>query len=437
MVGDLDANVERLRAQLRQMSFPAQKLDVFGLREGQATALLPILHFAFLDFSIQFAQFLSETGHEMRAKSDLRFMEEAYKVLRQHLSYSPVLTVAQFFSQGFAERKVLLCQEVLRAVLRKHEELTARRTPLKGRKEAQVRRPQGAINAWSFGPREVAAPSISSSSFDPHAWAKEAQVQIQPQVEPAPFANEDEVRPQTPPKPCSMDGEHMSKEEARPPGTQRLQGLDGQSFEVLLNLLMEIRSALDLRFQRLEQKVDAEVEKLAARTTVLEGDVRIISARFQESAMARPLPASFPAPRAHVADAETRFEATPRPLSANDASSPSKLKAEELRALDASRLERLWSPRGKALPVPRSPQRSPVSPSVASASIQDTQALLAKLEAEFQGTQDLLLQAQATIHQSLRQSSVRGLGDLSPLDSRTASELLASRDLGMRPGDLS
>jgi len=123
MVGDLDANISKLKAQLRQARYPVHELDIQGLLRGRPGALLPVLHYIFVSYSAFFCKFVSEKGFELRAKSDLRFLEAVYRVVREHLSYSPVLSTSQFFTIGFAERKVLFCQDILDIARRMHEEL--------------------------------------------------------------------------------------------------------------------------------------------------------------------------------------------------------------------------------------------------------------------------------------------------------------------------
>mmetsp|Transcript_36445 Transcript_36445/g.66765 ORF Transcript_36445/g.66765 Transcript_36445/m.66765 type:complete len:495 (-) Transcript_36445:108-1592(-) len=125
MVGDIEANVEKLRAQLRHLSYPVQHLDTHGLFRGNPTVILPILHFLFLSYSSRVARFLSDKGLELRAKTDLRFLEGAYRAVREYGEYKPALTVGQFLSPGFAERKIMFCQDVIEIVKRWHSELNS------------------------------------------------------------------------------------------------------------------------------------------------------------------------------------------------------------------------------------------------------------------------------------------------------------------------
>ncbi|KAJ7524077.1 hypothetical protein O6H91_18G076600 [Diphasiastrum complanatum] len=121
--GDLRGNIDRVRSQLRSIGYP-YPLDVQGLREGIPATILPLLHYALLGYSRHVARFLSSSGYELYAKSDLRFMECLLKFLRSEFGYRCPLTLAQIFSRGFSERKLLFLHDVIQACKRKHNELS-------------------------------------------------------------------------------------------------------------------------------------------------------------------------------------------------------------------------------------------------------------------------------------------------------------------------
>eukprot|EP00929_Paragymnodinium_shiwhaense_P085619 TRINITY_DN46039_c0_g1_i1.p1 TRINITY_DN46039_c0_g1~~TRINITY_DN46039_c0_g1_i1.p1 ORF type:complete len:177 (+),score=43.01 TRINITY_DN46039_c0_g1_i1:106-636(+) len=125
MVGNVAATLENLRSQLRSARYPMlSELDGQGMLAGRPTAFLPVLHWLLLGFSDPLGHFITDKGFALGAKSDLRFIEAVYKLLREHLGYSPALTVTQFFTNSFAERKVLFCQDVLRIAQHMHAELS-------------------------------------------------------------------------------------------------------------------------------------------------------------------------------------------------------------------------------------------------------------------------------------------------------------------------
>ena len=43
--------------------------------KGSIKSLLPILHYVFLSFSREFAEFVSDKGYSLAGKNDLRFVE--------------------------------------------------------------------------------------------------------------------------------------------------------------------------------------------------------------------------------------------------------------------------------------------------------------------------------------------------------------------------
>ncbi|OAE19507.1 hypothetical protein AXG93_4794s1190 [Marchantia polymorpha subsp. ruderalis] len=120
--GDLRGNLERLRTQLLSVNYP-HPFDVQGLKQGIPAVVLPLLHYALLGYSRHVARYLSANGYELYAKSDLRFMESALKFFRHEFNYRCALTIAQMFSRGYAERKMIFIYDAVQMTKRKHNEL--------------------------------------------------------------------------------------------------------------------------------------------------------------------------------------------------------------------------------------------------------------------------------------------------------------------------
>lgn len=78
--GDLEGNLNRVTRELRRIRFPVD-FDAKGAREGSPMALLPALHYALLGFSRHVTGSLSEAGHDLQAKSDGRFVENAWRAV--------------------------------------------------------------------------------------------------------------------------------------------------------------------------------------------------------------------------------------------------------------------------------------------------------------------------------------------------------------------
>ena len=121
--GDLKNNLRKFVSELKQVHFPQSELDVKGIAQGVPKAFLPVVHHVFLDYSISLAQYFANKEYDLYGKTDLRFMEAVYKVLRDEFGYKPQITKEQFLTIGFAERKILSLCEILKLLRGKHDEL--------------------------------------------------------------------------------------------------------------------------------------------------------------------------------------------------------------------------------------------------------------------------------------------------------------------------
>ncbi|XP_075786333.1 centrosomal protein of 44 kDa isoform X2 [Pelodiscus sinensis] len=121
--GDLKGSLRKLEQGLRLLSYP-RDVDYAGLAKGDPAAFLPIISYSFTSFSTYIAELLVESDVELTAKSDLRFTEAIYKVLRDQFQYKPVLTKQQFLQCGFAERKMQIVCDIISAVMKMHKELS-------------------------------------------------------------------------------------------------------------------------------------------------------------------------------------------------------------------------------------------------------------------------------------------------------------------------
>ena len=124
--GDLKNNLRKLVSELKQIHYPQSELDIRGVAQGIPKAFLPIVHHVFLDYSISLAQYFASKEYELYGKTDLRFMEAVYKVLRDEFGYKPQLTREQFLTIGFAERKIIVLYEMVKLLREKHDELTTK-----------------------------------------------------------------------------------------------------------------------------------------------------------------------------------------------------------------------------------------------------------------------------------------------------------------------
>ncbi|XP_071979889.1 centrosomal protein of 44 kDa [Engystomops pustulosus] len=118
--GDVKGVLRKLEQKLRLLNYP-RDLDYSGLVKGDPAASLPILSYTFTGYSSYIAELLVSLDIELSAKSDLRFMDAVYKVLRDVFHYKPVLTKQQFLQCGFSERRIQTVCDIIDCVVQKHK----------------------------------------------------------------------------------------------------------------------------------------------------------------------------------------------------------------------------------------------------------------------------------------------------------------------------
>ncbi|XP_005435449.2 centrosomal protein of 44 kDa isoform X1 [Falco cherrug] len=121
--GDLKGSLRKIEQGLRLLNYP-RDVDYTVLVKGDAAAFLPIISYCFTSFSTYIAELLVKCNVELTAKSDLRFIEAIYKLLRDQFQYKPILTKQQFLQFGFAERKMQIVCDIINCVVKKHKELS-------------------------------------------------------------------------------------------------------------------------------------------------------------------------------------------------------------------------------------------------------------------------------------------------------------------------
>ncbi|XP_061628043.1 centrosomal protein of 44 kDa isoform X2 [Phyllopteryx taeniolatus] len=120
--GDVQGCLRKLETLLRIVKYPGH-VDYNGLSKGDPSAFLPILSFSLTTFSPPFAEQLVAAGLELTGKTDLRFTDTLYKVLRDIFHYKPIVSKQQFLQRGFAQRKISTLCDIIDLVLQRHSEL--------------------------------------------------------------------------------------------------------------------------------------------------------------------------------------------------------------------------------------------------------------------------------------------------------------------------
>nr|XP_060634681.1 centrosomal protein of 44 kDa [Anolis sagrei ordinatus]XP_060634682.1 centrosomal protein of 44 kDa [Anolis sagrei ordinatus] len=121
--GDLKGNLRKIEQGLRHLNYP-KDVDYTGLAKGDPSVFLHIISYCFTSFSTRITELLVESGVELTAKNDFRFIEAVYKLLRDQFQYKPILSKQQFLQYGFAERKIQIVCDIISLVYKRHKELS-------------------------------------------------------------------------------------------------------------------------------------------------------------------------------------------------------------------------------------------------------------------------------------------------------------------------
>ncbi len=98
--GDVLNNVQRVLDHLHSIRFP-RAVSARRLALGDPAELLPLLHFALLDFSPHVAAFVAARGFVLYAKDDAAFANAVFRLASLHLGVAPRLKYGQFLARGF------------------------------------------------------------------------------------------------------------------------------------------------------------------------------------------------------------------------------------------------------------------------------------------------------------------------------------------------
>ena len=124
--GDLKNNLRKFHAELKLINYLSD-LDIEGLSIGRPSALLPVLHFVLTEFSVELAQYFYSKDYELLGKNDKNFVSVIYRILRDEFDTKPPLTKEQFFTLGFAERKLQFVTCVIQLCRKKGDILKPKR----------------------------------------------------------------------------------------------------------------------------------------------------------------------------------------------------------------------------------------------------------------------------------------------------------------------
>lgn len=289
-VGDLTNNREKLRNELKAIKY-SEPINIKGLTEGHPSTSLPIIHFCLLGFSKLVAEHLTEQGHDLYMKNDYSFMETVFKILRQHFNYRPVLTIGQFLSIGYAERKILMCLDVINIMKEKHLELLRfkqvddRRTvksPIRTpRKEEEDPRNQTPPRPLPKTPNQAYKPAEemlaefgtilkdSSRGSQPNLFKYDTPERKSPQFEDQNISHKKIPLSYTAPIPDQCL-------------ESTLKQLNGNDTNVYMKQLFVIMKELETKVVSLENKLNLCMEQTDAKLNLINGKIRLLEQQPKE-----------------------------------------------------------------------------------------------------------------------------------------------------------
>ena len=92
---------------------------------GSPASFLPLWHAALMLYSLPLANTIAAQGYKLYGKSDLRFLQGVYGVLRDLFQFQPRLPKEKFLRKGYAERKIILTLNILLLCQEKHKKILA------------------------------------------------------------------------------------------------------------------------------------------------------------------------------------------------------------------------------------------------------------------------------------------------------------------------
>lgn len=116
--GDIKNNLKMLSADIRSVKTPSAIVNLEGMMAGDAEVYLPIYDYLFQWYNTRLANEILRRDLKLPPYKHNRtkFLETMYLVLRELFQWKPPLSTAQFFSSGFAEKKVIMCRDIVRLI---------------------------------------------------------------------------------------------------------------------------------------------------------------------------------------------------------------------------------------------------------------------------------------------------------------------------------
>ncbi|XP_070391138.1 centrosomal protein of 44 kDa-like isoform X5 [Dermacentor albipictus] len=116
--GDIRNNLKMLSAEIRSVKTPSALLNLEGMMAGDPEVYLPIYDYLFQWYNTRLANEILRRDLKLPPYKHNRtkFLETMYLVLRELFQWKPPLSSSQFFSSGFAEKKIIMCRDIVKLI---------------------------------------------------------------------------------------------------------------------------------------------------------------------------------------------------------------------------------------------------------------------------------------------------------------------------------
>ncbi|VDL29191.1 unnamed protein product [Hymenolepis diminuta] len=111
----LRAAIDLLRREIRNARVKV-KVDFHSMIMGSSSAFVDLYRYLFCNFDRNISLHLTSNNFLLTGTTDRRFTETLYRICRDLLKIKPPLSLAQFFTNSFVEKKLRMSAEIVKSV---------------------------------------------------------------------------------------------------------------------------------------------------------------------------------------------------------------------------------------------------------------------------------------------------------------------------------
>ncbi|KAM3172941.1 hypothetical protein ACTXT7_013529 [Hymenolepis weldensis] len=157
----LRAAIELLRREMRNARVKVE-VDFHSMIMGSSSAFVDLYRYLFCNFDRNISLHLASNNFLLTGTTDRRFTETLYRICRDLLKVKPPLSLAQFFTNSFVEKKLRMSAEIVKSVAELKSRLN-RRALSASRIPQKTPRILTSTRSW-MGRRQTALSSKSLNS---------------------------------------------------------------------------------------------------------------------------------------------------------------------------------------------------------------------------------------------------------------------------------